>query len=101
VFTRGEKIPDTTNNVAEYEGLLQGLILSVKEGVKKLIVRSDSQLLVRQLEGKYKVKATHLIPLHEKARTLSKNFEMIRFEHVPREENKLADRLANEALDGK
>ena len=89
----------TTNNVAEYEGLLMGLEALLKASKKRIRVQSDSQLLVRQLNGEYRVKDEKLKMLFQKAVTLLRQFESCRIVHVPREENKLADRLANKGID--
>ena len=88
-----------TNNVAEYEGLLMGLDEVLRLGGKKLEVQSDSQLLVRQLNGQYRVKDERLKTLHERACALLRRFESYRIVHVGRERNTLADRLANRAID--
>jgi ribonuclease HI len=88
-----------TNNVAEYEALLIGLEALLKSGKKQIHVHSDSQLLVRQLNGEYRVKDEKLKVLFERATHLLRQFERYRIIHVPREENKLADRLANKAID--
>ena len=88
-----------TNNEAEYEALLHGLALARDRGAARLVVRSDSELLVRQMTGEYRVKAEHLKPLAERARTLAAGFTSIRYVAVPREDNAAADRLANEAMD--
>jgi ribonuclease HI len=88
-----------TNNVAEYAGLLMGLEEAIKLGVKRLRVQSDSELLVRQLNGIYRVKEPRLIELHGKAKALLRRFESSRIMHVRREENRIADRLANEGID--
>jgi ribonuclease HI len=88
-----------TNNVAEYEALLIGLEALLKSGKKQIRVQSDSQLLVRQLNGEYRVKDEKLKILFERATSLLRQFERYRILHVPREENKLADRLANKAID--
>lgn len=89
----------TTNNVAEYYALLTALDYALSHGVAHLRVRSDSELLVRQMQGHYKVKSTSLRPLHEQARKLAAQLAYFSIEHVPRELNAEADRLANEALD--
>jgi ribonuclease HI len=89
----------TTNNVAEYEGLLMGLEALVRLGKKRIRVQSDSQLLVRQLNGEYRVKDEKLRALFQKAMALLRQFEAYRILHVPRELNKLADRLANKGID--
>jgi ribonuclease HI len=99
VFSKGAGMGVVTNNVAEYEGLLKGLEKSLELGATEIIIRSDSQLLVRQLLGQYKVKAPHIIPLVQKAKTLLASFKKIEVTHIPREENTLADALCNEALD--
>jgi ribonuclease HI len=89
----------TTNNVAEYYALLTALDYAISHGVAHLRVRSDSELLVRQMQGHYKVKSASLKPLHEQARKLAAQLAYFSIEHVPRELNAEADRLANEALD--
>jgi len=99
VFQEGATLGVVTNNVAEYEGLLKGLEKSLELGATSLIIKSDSQLLVRQLLGQYKVRAPHIIPLVDKAKGLLRQFKKIEIFHIPREENGLADSLCNEALD--
>jgi ribonuclease HI len=88
-----------TNNVAEYHALLMGLEALLKSGRKRIRVQSDSQLLVRQLNGEYRVKDEKLKVLFQQAINLLRQFESYRIFHVPREQNKLADRLANKAID--
>lgn len=88
-----------TNNVAEYKGLLMGLEASLQLGAKKIVVKSDSQLLVRQLNGEYRVKDEKLKVLFGRAKSLLRRFESCRIVHVSREMNKLADRLANRGID--
>ena len=88
-----------TNNVAEYSGLLCALRWAVAHGVGALHVRSDSLLLVQQMKGVYRVKHPGLLPLHEEAKGLIRQIGKVTFEHVRRELNKDADRLANEAMD--
>lgn len=90
----------TTNNVAEYEGLLLGLERVLHLGGKRLRIESDSQLLVRQLNGLYRVKNEKLKTLHQRASGLLRRLEAWRIIHIPRENNRLADRLANRAIDG-
>ena len=90
-----------TNNVAEYEGLLMGLEALLRLGKKRIRVQSDSQLLVRQLNGEYRVKDEKLKALFQKAMSLLRQFDAYRILHVPRELNKLADRLANKGIDDK
>jgi len=92
-------IGETTNNVAEYTAVIEGLALAMELGARSVTLRSDSQLLINQLTGRYRVKAPHLQPLHRRARSLAAGFERVSFEHVPREENIEADRLANEGVD--
>ena len=88
-----------TNNVAEYNGLVAALRWAVEHGVTALHIRSDSELLVKQMRGEYRVKNPGLQPLYEEARALVRQIGRVKFEHVRREFNKDADRLANEAMD--
>lgn len=96
---RGEAIGNATNNVAEYRGLIEGLRNAVELGVEELEVVSDSELIVRQMKGEYKVKNESLRALNEEASELSLRFPKVRFTAVRREHNELADMLVNEALD--
>lgn len=89
----------TTNNVAEYTGLLAALAWAVDHGHQALHIRSDSELLVRQLRGEYRVKNAGLQLLYQDARALIGRIGRVSFEHVRREFNKEADRLANLAMD--
>jgi ribonuclease HI len=88
-----------TNNVAEYQALLHGLRFALARGASRVEVFSDSELLVRQVEGRYRVKSPGLQPLHREARGLLARFERTRIVHVPRERNREADALANRAVD--
>jgi ribonuclease HI len=88
-----------TNNVAEYYGLIAALDYAESHGVRSVRIESDSELLVKQMRGQYKVKSEDLRPLFERALKMSKAFESFRIEHVYREQNREADALANEALD--
>jgi ribonuclease HI len=88
-----------TNNVAEYNGLLAALRWAAEHGVSPLLIRSDSELLVKQMRGEYRVKNPGLQPLADDARALIRRIGTVTFEHVRREFNKDADRLANEAMD--
>ena len=88
-----------TNNVAEYQAVLDGLEMAAGYRPARLTLRSDSQLLVRQLLGRYRVRSPGLRPLHQEARRLLDSFSQVWIEHVPREENRRADQLANRALD--
>lgn len=92
-------LENTTNNVAEYNGLLAALAWAIDHGQKALHIRSDSELLVRQLRGEYRVKHPGLQPLYQDARALISRIGRVTFEHVRREFNKDADRLANLAMD--
>jgi ribonuclease HI len=94
-----EGLGETTNNVAEYTAVILGLERARELGATDVLLRSDSQLLINQLTGVYKVKAEHLLPLYRRIKQLASDFERIRFEHVPRERNTEADRLANEGVD--
>lgn len=94
-----KKLGRDTNNVAEYYALLAALDYASAHGISSLRIRSDSQLLVRQMQGRYKVKSPDLKPLHERAAKLVRQFSYCVFEHVPREKNREADALANRALD--
>jgi ribonuclease HI len=88
-----------TNNVAEYQALLHGLRFALARGATSVEVFSDSELLVRQLEGRYRVKNAGLVPLHREAQNLLARFAKARVAHVPREKNRDADALANRAVD--
>jgi len=88
-----------TNNVAEYQGLLAALEWAAAQGVAHLHVRADSLLMVKQMLGEYRVKNAGLQVLHERARRLVTSVGKVTFEHVRRELNAEADRLANEAMD--
>ena len=91
----------TTNNVAEYRAVLLALEKASALGAERVIINLDSELVVRQLTGEYKVRETHLKPLHQKALELLGTFPNYLLRHVPREENRRADQLANEAIDQK
>lgn len=88
-----------TNNFAEYSGLLAALEYAVAHHARMLRVRSDSELLVKQIKGVYKVRSEGLLPLYEQAQRLMLKLEDFRIEHVRREQNRDADRLANKAMD--
>jgi probable phosphoglycerate mutase len=94
-----ESLETCTNNVAEYRGLLAALEWAAEHGVGVLRIRSDSELLVKQMRGEYRVKNPGLRPLHDQAGALARRIGRVTFEHVRRELNKDADRLANEAMD--
>ena len=88
-----------TNNVAEYYGLIAAMDYAQSHGVRAIRIESDSELLVKQMRGQYKVKSADLQPLYERAQKMSKAFDSFRIDHVYREQNREADALANEALD--
>jgi ribonuclease HI len=90
---------EATNNVAEYEALLLGLERARELGARQLEIRTDSQLVVRQLTGQYRVRNPVLQRLHARVRQLADEFESVAYRHVPREQNGEADRLANRAID--
>jgi ribonuclease HI len=95
----GETIGRATNNIAEYSGLIAGLRKAVDLGVDELEVVSDSELIVRQMTGEYRVKNETLRALYEQASDLADRLPRVRYTSVRREHNELADRLVNEALD--
>ena len=89
----------STNNVAEYYGLIAALDYAQQHSIRALRIESDSELLVRQMRGQYKVKSPELRPLYERARKMVQTFDTFKIDHVYREQNAEADALANEALD--
>ncbi len=97
----GYFIGEATNNVAEYQGLIKALQVALEMNLKQVHVISDSQLMVRQILGQYKVKADNLKPLHRQATELFAQFDNWRFEHVKRAHNQRADAVANLAMDAK
>jgi probable phosphoglycerate mutase len=99
VLELAKKFGRDTNNVAEYYALLAALDYATSHAIAALRIRSDSELLVRQMQGRYKVKSADLKPLHERAARLSRQLTYFAIEHVRREENRDADALANMALD--
>ncbi len=88
-----------TNNVAEYYGLIAALDYAQSQGIRQLRIEADSELMVKQMRGLYKVKSPELRPLFERARKMADSLESFRIEHVYREQNAEADALANEAMD--
>ena len=92
---RCEYIGCTTNNVAEYRALIKGLKIAAEFKANRVIIFSDSELVVRQMNGTYKVKSGGLLPLYQTAQTQSRTFDGFQIKHVRREKNKEADRLAN------
>lgn len=89
----------TTNNVAEYRALLLGLERALQLQAAAVRVHLDSQLVVRQLQGSYRVRKPHLRPLYQQAQDMLRRFKRAELVHVPREQNRAADRLVNEAID--
>ena len=95
-----EGIGVATNNVAEYRAAIAGLSRAAALGADQVLLRSDSRLLIEQLAGRFRVKNPTLQRLHEEVRALARGFRRgVRYEHVPRERNKEADRLANRGVD--
>jgi ribonuclease HI len=99
VEARGAYLGSQTNNVAEYRALIAGLDAAARHGTPALVVCMDSELVVRQMTGEYRVKNEGLKPLYEEARRLLLRLRRVSFRSVPREENAEADRLVNETLD--
>ena len=97
----GEYLGIQTNNFAEYSGLLTALEYAVGEKYPSLKVLSDSELLVRQMQGRYKVKSPGLIELYERAQSMVRKLQHFSIEHVLREYNREADRLVNKVLDSR
>ncbi len=101
IHASGHFIGRATNNVAEYRGLIFGLNEALGHGVSRLIVYSDSELMIHQLNGVYRVKNEQLRVLYAEAKELAEQFDFIKFEHIRREGNKLADEMVNRAIDAK
>ncbi|HEV8604117.1 MAG TPA: ribonuclease HI family protein [Tepidisphaeraceae bacterium] len=101
LVTLGRYIGRATNNVAEYQALIVGLQKALELGAKKLQIRGDSELIIKQMKGEYRVRHPELKPLHDEARQLISNFKEARLEHNLRHKNTLADKLANLAMDKK
>jgi ribonuclease HI len=89
---------NSTNNVAEYTGLIIGLHEAVNKKIKELIVKGDSMLVIKQMKGEYKVNSNDMLRLYENAKGFEKYFDKIVYEHVYRDHNKRADQLSNEGL---
>ena len=94
----GEYIGETTNNVAEYKGLIRGLKEALERGADRIEARTDSELMTRQIAGRYKVNAPQILPLHQEACRLLSRFERASVVHVLRGKNALADKLANQGV---
>jgi ribonuclease HI len=101
VVEESQTIGTATNNVAEYTALIEGLNLAAELGVKSLAVFSDSELLVKQMNGEYRVNNADLLELYQEAKKLMRRFEKVSITHIRREQNARADALGNAALDGR
>ncbi|MEM1012846.1 MAG: ribonuclease HI family protein [Planctomycetota bacterium] len=101
LVTAGRFVGRATNNVAEYSGLVFALQKAVDLGASQTTVRGDSELVIKQMKGQYRVKNEKLKPLFEQASSLAKKLGKVSFVHKLRDQNKLADRLANLAMDRK
>jgi ribonuclease HI len=99
LYTGSEFLGHTTNNVAEYKAVLLGLNGALSHGVERIEVRADSELLIKQLKGEYRVKSPGLRPLFDEARRLISRFKSVKLTHIRRELNGEADRLANQGID--
>jgi probable phosphoglycerate mutase len=97
----GRFLGSTTNNVAEWTGLLSGLEAALELGASEIVIRLDSELVVKQLTGVYRVKHPNMIPLHARAKALLKKFARVDIAHVPRRENAAADAVVNAVLDAR
>ena len=95
----GRYLGTATNNVAEWTALCIGLECAAERGIRRLAVRMDSELVVKQMRGEYRVKHAALQPLHRQAQSLLRRFEHVDIKHVPRKQNTLADRVVNDVLD--
>jgi ribonuclease HI len=91
----------TTNNQAEYKAIIAALEKAIGLGARHVLVCSDSELMVKQMKGQYRVKHPALRPLYEEAARLAGSLESFKISHIPREQNSAADALANKALDGR
>ncbi len=103
LFRNGKKVGNTTNNQAEYLALIEALNYLIEKNINSNIISifSDSELLVNQINGKYKVKSESLIPLYKKAKSILNNFKNIKVYHISREKNRIADWILNRVLDNK
>ncbi|MFC1987248.1 ribonuclease HI family protein [Chloroflexota bacterium] len=98
IATISQSIGKATNNQAEYRAIIAALEYAIRLGAKQVNIRSDSELVVRQINGKYRVKKAHLEPLYHRVKQLLSRLESSTITHIPREQNTEADRLANIAL---
>lgn len=98
VFSFAEYLPDATNNQAEYQSLIYGLDLAINKKINQISIFMDSELVVRQINGVYRVKNERMIPLHKKVKMLLGKFSSWEINHVRREKNTVADKLSKEGL---
>ena len=99
VDTLSRSIGTATNNVAEYNALLAALNYAIEKNAQRIQIYCDSELVVRQMQGRYRVQSPDLLPLYRQARSIADGLERFTITHVPREKNRLADELANQAMD--
>lgn len=99
IITGNLKMKKATNNEAEYTALIEGLKTAIKHDIREITVYGDSKLVIMQSKGLWKVSAKNLMELNTTIKELSKSFENIDFIHIPREQNKDADKLANQSMD--
>jgi ribonuclease HI len=99
IFEISKYLGEKTNNQAEYEAVIAALKKALESGASEIEIRSDSELLVKQLNREYKVKNQGLAPLFLKVHNLTQSFKSAKFRHIRREQNVAADKLANEAMD--
>ncbi len=99
LHTGARALGRATNNQAEYQGVIAALEAALGLGAREVELRMDSELVIRQLSGRYKVRNPGLIPLHKRILALRERFDRVTLVHVPRAQNRVADKLANEALD--
>ena len=97
-FVVAERIADTTNNVAEYSALIRGLQEALLRGAERIEARTDSELMARQISGHYKVSAPQILPLFVAVKALLTRFAAAKVVHIPREQNAVADKLANQGV---
>jgi ribonuclease HI len=98
LYSRGKRIGEATNNVAEYRAVIEGLAVARELGASAVTIRLDSELVYRQLMGAYRIKSPDLKRLGEEIGRAVEHFEKCEFQQIPREKNREADRIANEAL---
>jgi len=99
LHTGSRALGRATNNQAEYQGAIAALEAALGLGAREVELRMDSELVIRQLSGRYRVRNPGLIPLHKRILALRERFDRVALVHVPREQNRVADKLANQALD--